>query len=84
MCEPVMIKRTGLSVHEHQERTGSNYLELRALAPHLPFVPVIQGWQLADYLRCVALYESAGVNLAPLPRVGLGRCADASRRPKSR
>jgi hypothetical protein len=59
-------------VHEHQERTVANYLELRALAPHLPFVPVIQGWQLADYLRCVALYESSGVNLAALPRVGLG------------
>ena len=72
MCEPVMIERTGLSVREHQERTVTNYLELRALAPHLPFVPVIQGWQLADYLHCLTLYESAGVNLAALPRVGLG------------
>ena len=72
MCEPVMIARTGLSVHEHQERTVANYLELRALAPHLPFVPVVQGWRLADYLRCLALYEAAGVDLAALPRVGLG------------
>jgi hypothetical protein len=72
MCEPHMIERTGLSVREHQERTVANYLELRTLAPDLPFIPVIQGWRLADYLHCVSLYESAGVDLAALPRVGLG------------
>jgi hypothetical protein len=72
MCEPQMIARTGLSVREHQERTVANYLQLRSLAPDLPFIPVVQGWQLADYLHCVSLYESAGVDLAALPRVGLG------------
>jgi hypothetical protein len=72
MCEPAMTERTGLSVREHQERTVASYLELRELAPDLPFIPVVQGWQMADYLRCLALYESAGVDLASLPRVGLG------------
>jgi hypothetical protein len=72
MCEPVMIERTGLSVREHQERTVANYLELHALAPDLPFIPVVQGWRLADYLHCLSLYESAGVDLAALPLVGLG------------
>lgn len=72
MCEPFMIERTGLSVAEHQQRTVANYLELRALAPELPFVPVVQGWHLADYLACVDLYGSAGVNLAELSRVGIG------------
>jgi hypothetical protein len=72
MCEPVMIERTGLSVREHQERTVTSYLELRSLAPELPIIPVVQGWQLADYLRCVGLYTSAGVDLAALPVVGLG------------
>lgn len=72
MCEPFMTERTGLSVAEHQERTVANYLELTALAPHLPFIPVLQGWSLADYLRCVDLYRSAGVDLTALPRVGLG------------
>jgi hypothetical protein len=71
MCEPVMIKRAGLSVREHQERTVANYLELRSLAPHLPFVPALQGWRLANYLHCLTLYESAGANLAELPRMGL-------------
>jgi hypothetical protein len=72
MCEPVMIERTGLSVAEHCYRTVQNYLELRHLAPGLPIIPVLQGWQLADYLACAELYRSAGVDLAALPRVGLG------------
>jgi hypothetical protein len=72
MCEPFMVERTGLSVAEHQHRTVASYLELRALAPDLPFIPVVQGWQLADYLACLELYASAGVDLAALPRVGLG------------
>lgn len=72
MCEPVILDRTGLSVRDHQERTVANYLDLRRLAPDLPVIPVIQGWTLPDYLRCVDLYRQAGVDLAALPRVGLG------------
>jgi len=67
-----MVARTGLSVREHQERTVASYLELQALAPHLPFIPVVQGWHLADYLRCVAMYRAAGVDLARAPLTGLG------------
>jgi len=69
MCEPIMLATTGLSVREHQERTVVNYLELRDRGP---FVPVLQGWTLTDYERCVGLYEEAGVDLATLPLVGLG------------
>jgi hypothetical protein len=72
MCEPFMIARTGLSVAEHLHRTVDNYVTLRRLAPDLPVIPVVQGWRLADYLTCVDLYASAGVDLAALPRVGLG------------
>lgn len=72
MCEPFMIERTGLSVREHQHRTVANYLDLRTLAPAVPWLPVLQGWRLPDYLRCVELYAAAGVDLAALPRVGLG------------
>ena len=72
MCEPAILARTGLTVREHQDRTVASYLELRALAPHLPFIPVVQGWHLADYLACVELYRSAGVDLARVPLTGLG------------
>jgi hypothetical protein len=72
MCEPFMIERTGLSVREHQERTVASYLELRSIAPALPFIPVLQGWLLADYLACADLYAAEGIDLAALPLTGLG------------
>jgi len=72
MCEPVMLERTGLTVGEHQRRTVASYLELRALAPEMPWVPVLQGWEPADYHRCADLYAAAGVDLPGLPVVGLG------------
>jgi hypothetical protein len=72
MCEPFILAKTGLSVEEHQRRTVANYLQLMDLAPDLPFVPVLQGWTLEEYLCCAALYEAAGVDLAAQPIVGVG------------
>jgi hypothetical protein len=72
MCEPFMLARTGLTVAEHQRRTVASYLELRTLAPDLPFIPVLQGWHLDDYLACADLYAAAGVDLAAVPVTGLG------------
>lgn len=69
MCEPHMIEKTGLSVREHQERTIANYLEIRDQGP---FIPVLQGWTLSDYERCVDLYDEAGVDLTAAPIVGVG------------
>lgn len=72
MCEPDQLRRTGLTVAEHQRRTVDNFAELVALAPDLPFVPVLQGWAPADYARCVELYDAAGIDLAAYPTVGVG------------
>jgi hypothetical protein len=72
MSEPWIVAKTGLTVAEHQRRTVESYLRLRDLAPDLPFVPVVQGWQLADYLRSVDQYAAAGVDLTAEPVVGLG------------
>lgn len=75
MCEPIMLARTGLSVAEHQRRTVDNLLQLRDLwtaASDAPFMPVLQGWALDDYLRCADLYEQAGVDLTAEPVVGIG------------
>ncbi|MDQ6810535.1 MAG: hypothetical protein M3Z95_01375 [Actinomycetota bacterium] len=72
MCEPAMLARTGLTVEDHQRRTVGNFLELRERGPELPYVPVLQGWTRADYERCVALYEAAGVDLRNERRVGVG------------
>lgn len=72
MCEPVMLERTKKSVKAHQSLTVANFCHLRTLAPELPFVPVLQGYSHRDYLRCLDLYELAGVDLWREPLVGVG------------
>lgn len=72
MCEPEMLRRTGKTVAEHQRLTVDNLLELRSLAPDLPFIPVLQGWTRGDYYDCVDLYEKAGIDLCSEPIVGIG------------
>lgn len=72
MCEPFMLAKTGLSVAEHQRRTIDSYYELSSSAPEIPWVPVLQGFTLAEYLQHLDMYLTRGIDLAALPRVGLG------------
>jgi hypothetical protein len=72
MCEPFALKRTGLTISDHQRKTVESYLELREIAPEQPWAPVLQGWQPSDYLRHVERYDRAGVDLRVIPVVGLG------------
>lgn len=72
MCEPWLTTKTGLSVIEHQRRTIRSVQSLRAVAPDLPVIPVLQGWTLPDYLCHVEMYEDAGFSLPSEPVVGLG------------
>lgn len=72
MCEPFVLVKTGLSVAEHQRRTITNYLDLREMAPELPWVPVLQGWVGADYMRHVEAYDRAGIDLRAMSLVGIG------------
>jgi len=72
MCEPFVLAKTGKTVVEHQRLTIENALELLALAPEIPWCPVIQGWDLDDYQRHADAYEAAGIRLASLPIVGVG------------
>lgn len=72
MCEPVILAKTGKTVAEHQQLTVESVLLLRALAPEVHIIPVLQGWALADYLRCLDLYREHGVDLLAEPVVGLG------------
>src|ERR1700761_8846385 len=86
MCEPFMLAKTGLTATEHQAHTVGNYLRLRELAPDLPFIPVLQGWQLADYLACVTRYERVGIDLTgpPWSTPTASTCASGeSRTPRS-
>lgn len=72
MCEPFMLEKTGLTVDAHQKLTVENLVALRELAPELPIIPVVQGWTLDDYLKCVDLYGQYGIDLSKEDLVGLG------------
>ncbi len=72
MCEPFMLEKTGLTVREHQEMTIASVLELRRRAPEVPWLPVLQGWTVGEYLDHVEQYARAGVNLLTEPVVGVG------------
>lgn len=72
MCEPIMLQKTGLSIREHQHRTVASYLQLRDMAPSIPWLPVLQGWEEEDYLRHFEDYNQAGVDLLSFDYVGLG------------
>jgi hypothetical protein len=72
MCEPHVRALTGLTVEEHQARTVANLHRLRELAPELPWVPVLQGWEPRDYFAHVESYAREGVDLRREPLVGIG------------
>lgn len=88
MCEPAMIHGgimdghkvpgTGLNILEHQRLTIAHFKEDVALwpeysgHPECPIMPVLQGWESDDYIRCADMYEEAGVHLEDYPIVGLG------------
>jgi hypothetical protein len=72
MCEPEMLRRTGLTVDRHQALTIENLVHLRQEAPDVPFIPVLQGWKINDYLACIDRYADAGIDLTAEPVVGVG------------
>ncbi len=50
---------------DHQERTIHSYLTLKSLAPEIQWVPVLQGWTLADYcvIRCNLYGVSSNITI---------------------
>ena len=73
MCEDEIIAKTGFSVLDHQLFTVQSWLDLNSLAPEIPWVPVLQGWEHEDYLQHYWLYQKyAGLDLKSLPLVGVG------------
>jgi hypothetical protein len=85
MCEPQVLQKTKKTVLEHQQLTIANFIELRSLAPELPIIPALQGWEPDDYLRHRDMYSAAGIDLTLEPVVGMGTfCRRASLRPVQR
>lgn len=72
MCEPHMLKITGMTVRQHCELTVQNYLELKSLDCRVRIIPSVQGWELRDYEYSLWLYDKYGVDLHSERYVGLG------------
>lgn len=72
MCDPLIIRKTKLSVKKHQELTINNFIDLMSTDPTLPIVPVLQGFNNSDYWRHLKMYERRKIDLTRLPLVGLG------------
>jgi len=77
MCESEMLSRTGMTIVDHQRLTVENYVLLHKLwgqrsPEECPFIPVLQGYEIEDYERCIEMYGEAGVDLAAVPLVGVG------------
>lgn len=72
MCEPFIIKETGLNVIEHQRRTIDSYKRLIDLAPEIPWTPVVQGYKVDEYMNHLDMYDKAGIDLYSMPIVGVG------------
>jgi len=72
MCEDHVLAKTGLSVEQHQANTTASLLDLRELAPAVPWMPVLQGRVIGDYLRHIEAYTRAGVDLGREALVGVG------------
>jgi len=72
MVEPDMLRRTGRSIEEHQERSIDSYLELTSLAPEVPWMPVLQGWGPLEHEEHAEAYARRGVDLRACARVGVG------------
>jgi hypothetical protein len=69
MCEPFMLKATGLTVAQHQELTLNRYDQLLEHDIPAPVMPVLQGYTAEDYLRHLDAY---GERLSEGAYVGVG------------
>lgn len=80
MCEPAMLDRTGMTVEEHQRLTIERYDALVAEDPGVYVMPVLQGYNPAEYARCVDLY---GDRLGENAWVGVGSVCKRNANPQS-
>lgn len=84
MCEEYIRAKTGKTIREHQELTIESYANLRATAPDVPWLPVLQGWHPDDYEAHFEMYQRAGFDLRSAPpcrrRLGLSPTGHQGRR----
>lgn len=57
MCEPFILKRTGLDIATHQRLTIERFDHLLSLSPPVPIMPVLQGYRSSDYISHLQQYS---------------------------
>ncbi len=72
MCEAEILTKTGKTVREHQRLSVDSLLTLRDMAPEMPWMAVLQGWSVSDYLHHIDMYSASGIDLLAEPVVGVG------------
>jgi len=80
MCEPMMLKRTGLTVAEHQRLTIERYDVLLAENTGTYIMPVLQGYTSDEYVSHIQQY---GERLGPGAWVGVGSICKRNGNPKA-
>ena len=78
MCEPFVLRRTGLTVADHQRLTIERYDELRTFDLGVYVLPVLQGYRPAEY---VAHVEQYGERLPRGAWVGVGSVCKRNSKP---
>lgn len=68
MCEPFILKKTGLTVADHQQLSIERYEALKVLTD-VYILPVLQGFAPSEYVQHIRMY---GDRLAPGQWVGVG------------
>lgn len=64
MCEPWILKKTGLTVKKHQSLTVDSFVELSSRDSSIPWIPILQGWNPNDYSRHREMYEKRKIDLS--------------------
>lgn len=72
MCEPHILKKTGMTIKQHQLLTCHSFIGLKSLAPDINFIPILQGWDEQDYHNHIKLYREFNIDLRDYDIVGVG------------
>ena len=70
MCEPFVLRKTGLTVRDHQRMTIERYARIKKVSIS-NVIPVLQGYSIEEYLNHLEDYGNAGL-LYPGMRIGVG------------
>jgi hypothetical protein len=83
MCEPFVLKKTGGTVKEHQQKSIDNQIkiidEIKKRDIKGEFAGVIQGWTIPDYLQHIDMLKAQGLIL---PKMGIGSICRRNARTK--